>query len=69
MDAYTKRILSRHNIISGDSSYDSVQRLFIDNLPPDELVFGEYHALLVKLAKDICTKIPRCDICPVRRIF
>ena len=69
VDAYTKRILLRHNVIGGNSSYDSVQRLFIDNLPPDELLFGEYHALLVKLAKDICRKMPKCDICPVRKIF
>lgn len=69
VDAYTKRILVRHNIIAGDSGYDDIQRLFIDNLPLDELLFGEYHALLVKLAKDICKKEPKCNICPVKKIL
>lgn len=69
VDAYTKRVLSRHNIISDGNNYDSIQRLFMDNLPPDPSLFGEYHALLVKLAKDICKKIPKCDLCPVRKIL
>lgn len=69
VDAYTKRILSRHNAISNSDDYDDIQRLFMDNLPHDESLFGEYHALLVKLAKDICKKMPRCDRCPVRDIL
>lgn len=69
VDAYTKRILSRHNIISHDTDYDSVQRLFMSNLPRDESLFGEYHALLVKLAKDICKKTPRCNQCPAKKIL
>ncbi len=69
IDAYTKRILSRHNVISGNSDYDSIQKLFIDNLPRDESLFGEYHALLVKLAKDICKKEPECSICPLNENF
>lgn len=69
VDAYTKRILSRHNAISNSDDYDDIQRLFMDNLPHDESLFGEYHALLVKLAKDICKKMPRCERCPVRDIL
>ena len=69
VDAYTKRILSRHKIISDASGYDIVQQLFMKNLPSDESLFGEYHALLVKLAKDICKKIPKCSQCPVKRII
>lgn len=67
VDAYTRRVLSRHDIISDDSNYDSIQRLFMNNLPLDASLFSEYHALLVKLAKDICKKIPRCNLCPARR--
>lgn len=69
VDAYTKRILSRHNVISDDDDYDTIQRLFTDNLPCDESLFGEYHGLLVKLAKDICKKSPKCELCPVREIL
>ena len=68
VDAYTKRILSRHGIISEKASYDEVQRLFMNHLPPDGRLFNEYHALLVHLAKTLCKKTPRCDICPLKGI-
>jgi endonuclease-3 related protein len=68
VDAYTKRILSRHRIISEKASYDEVQRLFVDHLPNDEGLFNEYHALLVHLGKTLCKKIPKCDKCPLRGI-
>jgi len=68
VDAYTKRALSRHGIISEDASYEEVQRLFMDHLPLEERLFNEYHALLVHLGKNICKKIPRCDLCPVKEL-
>ena len=68
VDAYTKRILSRHGIISGETSYEEVQRLFMDHLPLDEKLFNEYHALFVHLGKMVCKKKPRCDICPLKGI-
>jgi endonuclease III related protein len=68
VDAYTKRILSRHGLISDKASYEEVQRLFMDHLPHDEKLFNEYHALLVHLGKTVCKKIPRCDICPIKNI-
>jgi endonuclease-3 related protein len=68
VDAYTKRILSRHGIIPESASYGEVQSLFMDHLPPDEKLFNEYHALLVHLGKTLCKKIPRCDLCPVQGI-
>jgi endonuclease-3 related protein len=68
VDAYTKRILSRHGIISEKASYDEVQKLFMDHLPRDGKLFNEYHALLVHLGKTLCKKIPRCDLCPLKDI-
>lgn len=68
VDAYTKRILSRHGVISEKASYGEVQRLFMDHLPQDEKLFNEYHALLVHLGKTVCKKIPRCDVCPIKGI-
>ena len=69
VDAYTKRILSRHNIVHSDSDYDSVQQLFMNNLPLEVSLFGEYHALLVKLAKDVCKNKPECRSCPAKNIL
>jgi endonuclease-3 related protein len=68
VDAYTKRILSRHGILSEKASYEEVQRLFMDHLPHDERLFNEYHALLVHLGKTLCKKTPRCDLCPIKGI-
>ena len=65
VDAYTKRILCRHGMISEKASYEEVQKLFMDDLPLDEKLFNEYHALFVHLGKTVCKKIPRCDICPL----
>jgi endonuclease-3 related protein len=68
VDAYTKRILSRHGIISEKSSYEEVQSLFMDRLPHDERLFNEFHALLVHLGKTLCKKRPRCDRCPLKGV-
>lgn len=67
VDAYTKRILSRHKLISPQADYANVQDLFTRNLSHDTKMFNEYHALLVKLGKDFCLKSkPRCHICPLK---
>ena len=68
VDAYTKRILSRHGVISEKASYDEVQKLFMEHLPLDEKLFNEYHALLVYLGKTMCKKIPKCELCPIKSI-
>jgi endonuclease-3 related protein len=68
VDAYTKRILSRHGIIPEKGSYEEIQKLFMDHLARDEKLFNEYHALLVHLGKTLCKKIPKCDLCPLEGI-
>jgi endonuclease-3 related protein len=68
VDAYTRRVLSRHGMISNRASYEEVQNLFMRHLPTDEKLFNEYHALLVHVAKSACKKIPQCDICPLREM-
>ncbi|MCK9594063.1 MAG: endonuclease III domain-containing protein [Candidatus Omnitrophica bacterium] len=67
VDAYTKRIFSRHKIIAADPEYHSVQGIFMRNLPADVGLFKEYHALIVRLAKEFCFKNnPKCRICPLK---
>lgn len=67
VDAYTHRILFRHNIISEEANYHEIQELFIDNLPEDISLFNEYHALLVRLGKEFCKKTnPLCESCPIK---
>jgi len=67
VDAYTRRILGRHGLIRDPATYDDVQRLFMSGLKKEEKLFNEYHALLVKLAKDFCLKLkPKCELCPLK---
>lgn len=67
VDAYTRRILERHGLIRRDAAYDAVQALFMGTLPPDALLYNEYHALLVAVGKDFCRPVPRCGGCPLRQ--
>lgn len=70
VDAYTRRILSRHGLLSGSEGYHEVQRLFVENLPPDAKYFNEYHALLVMVGKRHCRKNnPRCEECPLEPLL
>jgi endonuclease III related protein len=67
VDAYTKRIFSRHGFFSEHSDYHAVQKYFMDRLPADEGLFNEYHALIVRLAKEYCKKTRRqCANCLLR---
>jgi endonuclease III related protein len=65
VDAYTKRVLSRHTMLDHDSSYDAYQALFHSKLKTDVGLFNEYHALFVRLAKDYCRTKPVCTGCPL----
>jgi endonuclease-3 related protein len=66
IDAYTMRILSRHDLVPEETTYDEMQELFMDNLPRKAKLFNEYHALFVKCGKDFCrNKTPLCKECPL----
>jgi endonuclease-3 related protein len=63
VDAYTRRIIDRLGFKPEDLSYAGYQRLFTGNLPADTRLFNEYHALLVRHAKEVCRKKPLCRYC------
>lgn len=66
VDAYTKRIFSRHGLVSKGAGYDNVQQLFMGSLPGDAGLYNEYHALLVMVGKRHCKKsAPQCPGCPL----
>lgn len=68
VDAYTRRILSRHQLVSKEASYEEIQRFFMDHLPHEEGLFNEYHALLVHLGKTFCKRVPKCESCPLKGV-
>ncbi|MDD5722988.1 MAG: endonuclease III domain-containing protein [Syntrophales bacterium] len=65
VDAYTRRVLERHDLITPDWSYHEVQALFMDSLPHDTPLYNQYHALFVQVGKQFCKKQPHCDGCPL----
>ncbi len=66
VDAYTKRIFLRHNLIYKDADYKEIQSLVEETLPNDPKILGEFHALLVKVGKNFCKKKnPLCRECPL----
>jgi endonuclease-3 related protein len=63
IDAYTRRIIARLGLAPREETYAAYQGVFMDNLPHDETLFNEYHALLVQLGKTVCRKQPLCADC------
>jgi endonuclease-3 related protein len=69
VDAYTGRLFSRLGLCEEGSKYHEVQGLFMDNLEPDVDMFNEYHALIVRHAKERCRKRePVCEECILAKI-
>jgi len=68
IDSYTKRIMSRHIDTDVNIEYHSLRKIFMDNLPEDAKLFNEFHALLVKLAKDACLKKECSNKCVLRSL-
>ncbi len=69
IDAYTKRVLSRHDIMDHDESYGAFQELFHRSLPRNVQLFNEYHALFVKVGKMYCRTKPLCETCPLSHLL
>lgn len=65
IDAYTKRVLSRHGVLPLEKSYDEFQALFTRLLSPDVPLYNQYHAMFVRVGNRFCRATPRCDLCPL----
>lgn len=61
IDAYTMRIMKRLGFKFKD--YDELQELFMKELPSNVKLFNEFHALFVKLGKEVCNNKPLCENC------
>jgi endonuclease-3 related protein len=67
IDAYTRRILTRHGIIDGKPTYGDIQCLFMNHVPRDAGLYNQYHAMIVETGKRYCRTEPRCGDCPLRK--
>jgi endonuclease III related protein len=66
VDAYTRRLLERHELATSAQSYEEIRRLFEGSLPSDAPLYNEFHALIVRTGKEYChTRNPGCSECPL----
>ncbi len=67
IDRYTWRILTRHELMPEDVTYDEMKELFEGNLMRDRKFFNEYHALIVKVGIEHCRSKAKCAGCPLEK--
>jgi len=67
IDGYTRRVFARHRFLRGDEDYASIQKIFTELLPKSRSLYNDYHAQIVEVGKDYCRKVPRCEVCPLRK--
>ena len=66
VDAYTRRILSRHGLVPEDVHYDELREFFMDVLEPDPDLYNDFHAQLVRVGNRFCKpRNPLCEDCPL----
>jgi endonuclease-3 related protein len=69
IDTYTHRVFSRHQLVDEETDYESMQDLFVSQLPQDVQLYNEYHALIVRVASTYCKKTnPLCEQCPLQGV-
>jgi endonuclease-3 related protein len=66
VDAYTRRLGGRLGLLDHEAGYETIRHAFEQALGPDVPLFNEYHALIVRHAKDVCRTRPRCEGCCLR---
>lgn len=68
VDAYTRRIFSRHGWIQGNEKYEKIRGWFEKNLSRSVRLWNDYHAQIVEIGKRYChRRRPDCLSCPLYR--
>jgi endonuclease III related protein len=66
VDAYTRRVLERHELVHSKNTYEEIRGLAEKSLPFEVQAFNEFHALIVHVGKHLCRpKAPVCSTCPL----
>ena len=63
IDAYTRRVFSRLGLVDAKASYDQLSQTFATALGDNARIFNQYHALIVRHAKQVCRTKPSCSTC------
>jgi endonuclease III related protein len=70
VDAYTRRLLERHQLATPTQGYEEIRQLFERSLPGHAPLYNEFHALIVRTGKEYCRKRnPRCSECPLHSLL
>jgi endonuclease-3 related protein len=69
VDAYTRRVLARHGLISWTAGYGTIQGLHARLLPEDAALFNDFHAQYVWVGHHFCGTHPKCGECPLRALL
>ena len=67
IDVYTRRLFNRLGLIAGTESYETLRGYFETALPADVPLYNEYHALIVRHAKERCAVTRQCRHCVVEK--
>ena len=66
VDVYTRRVFHRHGLAHREIDYHDLQARIMKALPKDPSLFNEFHALIVKVGKEHCGRVPDCEGCPLQ---
>jgi endonuclease-3 related protein len=64
VDAYTRRILARHDLGPAEAPYEELRAWLGERLVASQFVFEEFHALCVRAGYDNCKTSAVCATCP-----
>lgn len=67
VDAYTRRVFSRLGLLKEDAGYEEIRQFFENRLPRNPIIYKEFHALIVEMAKRFCRSKPSCPGCPMEK--
>ncbi len=67
IDTYTRRLFATLCLIQGSEPYEELRQNFEEELEPDIGLFNQYHALIVRHAREKCQQTADCRHCGVER--
>ena len=67
IDTYTRRLFSKLCLIQGSEPYEDLRQIFEAELEADACLFNQYHALIVRHAREKCQQMAECRHCGVER--
>jgi endonuclease-3 related protein len=67
IDTYTRRLFSKLCLIQGTEPYEDLRQIFEAELEADVSLFNQYHALVVRHAREKCQQTAECRHCDVER--